>query len=153
MMVTIGPIHANNRKKAFEVTIGSRVRPIPYVKLKVPPSTSDPVVRTFVDRSHGRDEFRYILKSGRQGTVDVDTIWDYNDPPVALRDRLLRQLTRAAQRLMESTPLSIREISRRMSTSPAQIYRLLDEAHHGKSMDQVVCLLEVLGGEVDLVVR
>ena len=97
------------------------MRPIPYVKLNVPPSTSDPVVRTFVDRSQGRDEFRYVLKSGRQGTVDVDTIWDYNDPPVALRDRLLNKLTRDAQRLMRSTPLSVREISRRLSTSPAQI--------------------------------
>jgi hypothetical protein len=150
MVVVIQHAVHSNRKKMFEVTIGSRTLPIPYTRLDVSPSPGDPVVRTFVRR----DEVRYLLKSGRQGQFDVDApLFDYNDSPRELRARLLRKLSLEAQKRMKSTPLSVREISRRLSTSPAQLYRLLDEKNPGKSMDQVVSLLQVLDCEVDLIVR
>jgi hypothetical protein len=43
-----------------------------------------------------------------------------------MRDLLLHQLTVEASRRVDAGPLGIREISRRLRTSPAQLYRLLD---------------------------
>ena len=42
---------------------------------------------------------------------------------------------------------------RRMGTSPAQLYRLLDQTNYRKSVDQMIKLLQILDCEVDLVVR
>jgi hypothetical protein len=46
-----------------------------------------------------------------------------------------------------------REIVRRLRTSAAQLYRLLDQTNYRKSVDQVLALLQVLNCDVDLVVR
>jgi hypothetical protein len=46
-----------------------------------------------------------------------------------------------------------REIIRRLGTSPAQLYRLLDQTNYRKSVDQLLRLLQVLDCDVDLVVR
>ena len=42
---------------------------------------------------------------------------------------------------------------RRLGTSAAQLYRLLDQTNYRKSIDQVLALLQVLNCDVDLVVR
>jgi hypothetical protein len=42
---------------------------------------------------------------------------------------------------------------RRLGTSPAQFYRLLDQTNYSKSMDQLMDLLGILDCEVDLVVK
>ena len=49
--------------------------------------------------------------------------------------------------------LSRREIIRRLGTSPAQLYRLLDQTNYRKSVDQMLSLLAALDCDVDLVVR
>jgi hypothetical protein len=46
---------------------------------------------------------------------------------------------------------SVRSL-RRLGTSAAQLYRLLDQTNYRKSVDQVSALLQVLNCEVDLVV-
>jgi len=46
-----------------------------------------------------------------------------------------------------------REIIRRLGTSPAQLYRLLDTTNYRKSIDSVVELLQVLDCAVEFVVR
>jgi hypothetical protein len=51
------------------------------------------------------------------------------------------------------SPLSKREIVRRLGTSAAQLYRLLDQTTYRKSLDQLWALLQVLNCDVDLVVR
>jgi hypothetical protein len=51
------------------------------------------------------------------------------------------------------TQLSRREIIRRLGTSPAQFYRLLDPTNYGKSIDALLSLLQVLDCEVELVVK
>jgi len=51
------------------------------------------------------------------------------------------------------SPLSKREIIRRLGTSAAQLYRLLDQTNYRKTVDQLVALLQVLNCEVDLIVR
>jgi hypothetical protein len=69
-----------------------------------------------------------------------------------MRDLLLYKLTLAAQERVESSPLSKRELIRRLGTSPAQFYRLLDQTNYRKSIDQLLALLHILDCQVDLVV-
>ena len=54
---------------------------------------------------------------------------------------------------LEASPLSKREIIRRLGTSPAQFYRLLDTTNYRKSVDKMLALLQVLGCEVEVIVR
>ena len=62
-------------------------------------------------------------------------------------------MTLEAQKRVAESPLSKREIVRRLGTSAAQLYRLLDQANYRKSVDQLIALLQVLNCDVDLVVR
>ena len=78
---------------------------------------------------------------------------DYNRDPAYLRDVLLHKLTIEVLLLLESSGLSKREIIRRLGTSPAQVYRLLDPGNRRKTVDGMLRLLGVLGCNVDLVVR
>lgn len=78
---------------------------------------------------------------------------EYNQDPDYLRDLLLYKLTVEAQKRLSQSALSRREIIRRLGTSPAQFYRLIDPTNYRKSVDQVLSLLHVLDCEVELVVR
>jgi hypothetical protein len=78
---------------------------------------------------------------------------DRNQDPRYLRELLLYRLTLEAQKRVKESPLSKREIVRRLGTSAAQLYRLLDQTNYRKSVDQVLALLQVLNCDVDLVVR
>ena len=71
----------------------------------------------------------------------------------ALRDLLVYRLTLEAQKRLTATPLARREIIRRLGTSPAQLYRLLDQTNYNKSVDQLVRLFQALDCDVELVVR
>jgi hypothetical protein len=42
---------------------------------------------------------------------------------------------------------------RRLGTSAAQLYRLLDQTSYSKSVDELLRLLQVLDCDIDLVVR
>ena len=66
---------------------------------------------------------------------------------------LLYKLTIEAQKRVEESGLSKREITRRLGTSATQFYRILDQTNYRKSVDQVLNLLHVLECDVDLVVR
>jgi predicted XRE-type DNA-binding protein len=85
--------------------------------------------------------------------VHVEQVLEYNRDPSYLRDQLLYRLTLEAQRRIGESPLSKREIIRRLGTSATQFYRLLDQTNYSKSVDQLVSLLQVLDCEVDLRVR
>ena len=69
-----------------------------------------------------------------------------------MRDMLLYKLTLLALERMENSGLGRREVIRRLRTSPAQLYRLLDATNYRKSVDQMLTLLAVLDCTVDLVV-
>jgi len=113
----------------------------------------DPVTKLFVDPETGNEAFTYELHSGQIGTVHVEQVLEYNQDPHYLRDQLLYRLTLEAQRRIAKSGLSKREIIRRLGTSAAQLYRLLDQTNYRKSVDQVLALLQVLNCDVDLVVR
>ncbi len=123
----IRSVKANNRRKAFEVRMHSRTLSFPYIKAEPRPTASDPVDEVSVDRELGREAFVYVLKSGADGTIHVDQVLEYNQDPGYLRDLLLYRLTLEAQKWVEESALSKREIIRRLGTSAAQFYRSLDQ--------------------------
>lgn len=143
----------NNRKKLFEVRTSTKALPFPYSKTDPAPTAEDPIVKVYVDPEVAREGFTYVLHSGREGTVLADQVRDYNRDPAYLRDLLLYELSLEAQQRMAESPLSKREIARRLSTSPAQVYRLVDQTNYRKSVDQMIALLQVLDVDVDVVVR
>ena len=143
----------NNRKKLFEVRTATKKLVFPFSKAAPTPTIQDPITKLSVDTEAGREAFTYVLHSGRAGTVHAEQVLEYNEDPAYLRDLLLYRLTLEAQKRIAKSPLSKREIVRRLGTSAAQLYRLLDQTNYRKSVDQVLALLQVLNCEVDLVVR
>lgn len=149
----IRSVNANNRKRAFEIKTHSKLFGFPYSKAQPSPSPDDPITELTVDKELGKEAFQYTLESGEQGTVHIEQVLEYNKDPSYLRDQLLYRLTLVAQDKIEQTELSKREIIRRLRTSPAQLYRLLDQTNYRKSVDQMLNLLHVLDCEVELIVR
>lgn len=143
----------NNRKRTFDLRSSTKRLVFPFSQCAPPPTVDDPVREVFVDDEAGREAFTYILHSGRTGTVHGEQVLEYNQDPKYLRNLLLYRLTIEAQKRVAASPLSKRELMRRLGTSAAQLYRLLDQTNDRKSVDQVLALLQVLNCEVDLVVR
>jgi len=151
--VKVRKVSANGRKKSFEVVAGRRTWTFPYAKADPPPSASDPIEKLYVDPDLARSGFTYVLRSGGEGSVLMDHVLEYNRDPAYLRDLLLYRLSIEAQERLKKSPLSRREIIRRLGTSPAQLYRLLDQKNYRKSIDGLVALLQVLGCEIDIALR
>jgi hypothetical protein len=151
--VKIRSVKANNRRRAFEVTCVKGEFIFPYEKADPRPGRDDPIVELFIDPELAHEGFSYVLASGTDGCVLLDWVFDYNEEPGYMRDLLLYNLTVQATKRLEKTTLSKREIIRRLNTSPAQFYRLVDPTNYRKSVDKMLSLLQVLGCEVDLVVR
>jgi hypothetical protein len=149
----IRSVKANNRKKVFEVRTYSKSLSFPYAKAEPRPSASDPIADVHVDKEVGREAFVYALSSGKEGAVHVEQVLEYNQDPGYLRELLLYKLTLEAQKRVEESGLSKREIVRRLGTSATQLYRVLDQTNYRKSVDQVLNLLHVLDCDVDLIVR
>ena len=149
----ITSVAANNRRHAFEVVTRRGQWPFPYSKTDPSPSPRDPIVELYVDPELAREGFTYVLASGAEGSVMMDHVLDYNEEPGYMRDLLLHNLTVEALNRLETTSLSKREIIRRLGTSPAQFYRLLDTTNYRKSVDKMLALLQVLGCEVEVTVR
>lgn len=149
----ITSVTANNRKRAFEVKTRRGQWPFPYSKAEPAPTPSDPLVELYIDPELGREGFTYLLASGAEGSVHIDHVLDYNEEPGYMRDLLLYSLTVEALERIEASPLSKREIIRRLGTSPAQFYRLLDTTNYRKSIDKMLALLQVLDCEVEVIVR
>ena len=149
----ITSVTANNHKRAFEVTTRRRQWTFHYGKAEPPPTRSDPMVELYVDPELGREGFTYRLASGAEGSVLMDHVLDYNEDPAYMRDLLLYNLTVEALERLETSPLSKREIIRRLGTSPAQFYRLIDPTNYRKSVDKMLTLLRVLDCEIEVIVR
>jgi hypothetical protein len=149
----IRAVSHDNRKKAFEVATRSKTYWFPYAKVPLQPSRENPIKRVYVDEELGHEAFTYELASGEEATVHIDHVLDYNRDPRYLSDLLLYKLTLVARERVNSSGLSKRELVRRLGTSAAQLYRLLDPTNYAKSIDQLVALLSVLDCEVDLIVR
>ena len=149
----IRAVVGNNRKRAFEVKTSTRTLVFPYAKVVPQPTARDPLERVFVDQELDQEGFTYVLTSGLEGTVHLEQVLEYNQDPGYLRDALLYKLTIEAQDRVQASPLSKREIIRRLGTSATQFYRLLDQTNYRKSIDQLLSLLHVLDCDVNLIVR
>ena len=143
----------NNRKKAFEVVTARSVYTFPFAKLRLQPGPSAKLKNVYVDRDLGREAFTYVLESGAEDTVHIDDVLNYNEDPSYMRDLLLYKLTLEARRRVKQSPLSRREIIRRLATSATQFYRLLDQTNYKKSVDQLLSLLRILDCEVEFVIK
>lgn len=149
----IKSVSRNNRKHAFEVVTWRDRFTFPYSKTSPAPTAVDPVDEIAIDEELGREGFTYRLASGLEGTIHIEQVLEYNQDLGYMRDLLLYKLTVEAQKRLEDSPLSRREIIRRLGTSPAQFYRLIDQTNYRKSVDKLLLLLNVLDCEVELVVR
>ena len=149
----IRSVEANNRRKVFEVTLGARVLAYPYSRTDPTPSTADTLLEIIIDPEVGREAFWYVLRSGARGYVHAEQVLGYNQDPSYVRDQRLYRLTLEAQRRIKASPLSTREIIRRLGTSASQFYRLVDQTNYRKSLDQLLSLLQVLDCDVEVIVR
>jgi hypothetical protein len=146
-------VETNNRKGEFRVvTYSGNTYPFPYVKAKPRPDSADRVADAQVDRELANEAFTYTLESGDEGSIHLEEVLEYNEDPTYLRDLLIYKLTVEAKRRVDASGVSRRELARRLKTSVPQLYRLLDPTNTRKSMNQLVCLLQVLDCSVDLVV-
>jgi len=152
-VVRIESVTADEAQQAFLVRAGRHSYRFPYSEAYPSPDTADPVVEVFVDDELAREGFTYRLASGAAGSVMLDEVLVHCQDPAYLRNILLYRLTLEAQRQLEGTDLSRREIIRRLGTSPAQFYRLIDQTNYTKSIDKLLALLQVLGCGVELVVQ
>jgi len=150
----IRKISASNRKNEFSVVTRSGAEySFPYSKADPKPSTADPIEELFVDRELGNEAFTYVLKSGKEGSIHIEQVLEYNEDPKYLADLLTYKLSIEARKRLESSELSRRQLAKRLNTSVPQLYRLLDPANTSKSMKQLVALLHVLDCDVDLIVK
>jgi len=125
----------------------------PYARLEDQPVNGDHVTKVMIDPEVARHGFVYTLSSGVEGTVLSDEVLDYHKDPRLVRDLLLYRLSVEAQKRVASSGLSKREIMRRLKTSAAQFYRLLDQTNIRKSVDQMLRLLAALDCYVEFSVK
>jgi hypothetical protein len=151
--VKIEAVRLNNRKRAFEFVTPRGAFSFPYAMADPVPLPADPVTEVFIDDELAREAVTYRLASGAEGFVHIEMVFDYNREPAYLRDGLLYRLTIEAQQRLEGSGIAKREVIRRLGTSPAQLYRLLDPTNYDKSVDRMLELLSVLGCDVELSVR
>ena len=140
-------VTANNHKHAFEVRTRRQDFSFPYAKTELVPTTSDPIVEVYVDPELGNEGFTYRLESGKEGSVHIDEVLEYNEDPPYMADLALYKLTVEARKKFEMSGLSAREVARLLGTSPSQLYRLLDPTS-SKNLKQLLLLLYVLGWEM-----
>jgi len=150
--VKIQSVLANRRLKAFEVETPRGHFTYPFAKVGLVRETPR-VADVYVDEELGGEAFTYRLDSGKEDTVHVEQVLDYNQDPEYLKELLLYKLSVEAQKAVEDSGVSKRELARRLRTSPSQLYRLLDPTNSAKSVGQMLALLHLVGREVDVVVN
>ena len=78
------------------------------------PEPGNPVRWAAPEPETGGTWFTYELADGTQDAVPLDGVLDFNRDPDYMRDMLLFELTVAALKALEVTPMSRRQIIRRM---------------------------------------
>ena len=147
-------ISANTRKSEFSiVTRAGAEYSFPFSKADPRPNADDPIEDLFVDKELGNEAFTYVLRSGKEGSVHIEQVLEYNEDPKYLADLLTYRLSVEAQKRLESSELSRRQLASRLKTSVPQLYRLLDPTNTSKSMKQLVTLLHILDCDVDVIVK
>jgi len=148
----IESVRVNNHKRAFELSFGGKEYPFPFAKVDPIPTPADPIVSVEIDREVAYEGFVYLLASGAEGFVHGEQALDYNQDPDYMRELLLFELTVAAKQRIQHSGLAKREIIRRLGTSPAQFYRLIDTTNYTKTVDSMLALLRALDCDIEVIV-
>lgn len=145
----IKKVKINNRKKSLEIETQKGVFSLPYSRLSLKPTSKDKIISAFIDKELGQEALTYILASGKEDSIHLDAFLDYNQDPDFIRQITLHKLTTQALTLIKKSDVSRHEITRRLKTSPSQLYRLLDPSNYKKSMGEMIKLLYVLGCHIE----
>ena len=151
--MTIRSVTVNNRRRCFEIETRKGAFAFPFVKLGIIPSRTNRVKKVYVDPELGKEAITYVLESGDEDCIHVEDFLNYNKDPDYMRDLTLYKLTVKAAKLLKESKLPKRELARRLATSPAQLYRLLDPTNYKKTIDQMVRLLACLDYTLDFVIE
>lgn len=147
-------VKMNNRKNEFVVTTRSgSVYVFPYSRADPRPKPDNRIIKLYVDKELASEAFTFLLESGKEGSIHIDQVLEYNDEPAYYAELLIYKLSVEAKQRVEKSDLSRRQIARRLSTSVPQLYRLLDPTNSRKSIRQLIALLHVLDCELNLVVK
>lgn len=146
-------IDVNNRKKNFLLNSRDTIYCFPFANMEPMPVKNNKLKKFWIDDDFGGEAFSYQLENGSSGTVHIEQVLEYNRDPNYMTEVLLYQLTLKAQREVATSKLGAREIIRRLGTSPTQYYRLLDQTNYTKSINKMINLFQVLGCEVDVVLK
>ena len=149
----IKAVEINNRKKCFDIETSNGRFSLPFSRLRLVPTGDNKVKEAYVDKELDSKAITYVVDSGEEDSVHVDAFLDYNKDPEYMAKINLYKLTLKAIELVEKSRLGKREIARKLKTSPAQLYRLLDTSNYSKSIDQMVKLIASLGYHVDFVFK
>lgn len=151
--MTIRRVRANKNKKCLEIHTSKGVLALPFAKLGLVPTADNTIRKVYVDAELANRAVTYVLESGEEDSVHLDAFLDYNKDPDYMKKMALYNLTLTALELVKQSSLPKREIARKLKTSPAQLYRLLDPANDSKSLDQMVRLVASLGYEVSFALQ
>jgi len=146
----INAVALDTRRRGFTIESGERRFFYAFTACSPAPEHGHDIRRVFVDPELGGEAFTYELENGRQGSVHLDAVREVNHEPEYMADLLLYKLSLAARQALEGSGRKIRDVSRALGTSPAQLYRLIDQTNYQKSFRQLVTLLEYLGCDVEL---
>ena len=150
----IKSVHANNYKKCLEIKVSKNIQyDLPFSQLRLIPTQENKIENIYIDEELGNQAITYQLKSGKEDTVHLDAFLDYNQDPDFMKKSELYHLTLKTLKLLETVPLSKREIARKLKTSLSQLYRLLDTANSKKSIDQMFRLICVLNAKPQLIIK
>lgn len=99
------------------------------------PSPRDRVTDVCVDPGLGREAFTYALQSGEGGSCQIDSVLEYRGGPLSHGEHpALYVLTVEARRRFAGSGLWARDLARRLGTSIARLYRLLDPTSYSKAV-------------------
>lgn len=143
-------VSINQRKKILEIETAKGPMSLPFSKLSLKPTATNKIKNVFVDAELNHRAVTYVLESGKEDSIHLDAFLDYNRDPDFMRNAILHDLTVQAVHLLKKSGLSKHELTRRLKTSPSQLYRLLDTANYRKSVDEMLRLLAVLGYRLDV---
>lgn len=140
----------DNKKKLITIEYAKGELSIPYSKLMAKPSAKNKIAEIYVDSELENKAITYVLESGAMDSVPLDAFLDFNKDSDYLREVKIHKLTVIANRYVEDSGMSKREICRRMNTSLSQLSRLLDTTNSSKTFDQLIKLFNTLGTDVKI---
>jgi hypothetical protein len=151
--VKITEVHYNNRRKVFSVSTAGNCLELPYSAVQPVPAKDNYVRNVYADSELGNEAFTFVLESGEEGSVHLDSVLEFNRDPEHMTNLMLYHLTLSLQKAVDASGISKRELIRRLKTSPAQFYRVLDTSSSQKSFGQIFKMLFALHHDPQILIE